>query len=108
MVEKSTQLIIQDYIDELNKDGIIVDKIVLFGSYKKGSYDEYSDIDIIVVSPVFDESFTRDDIVKLWKAAARVDSRIEPVHCGVRQWEYDDSSVILEIARREGTAVNAA
>ncbi len=40
--------------------------------------------------------------------AARTDSRIEPITCGSRQWREDDSSAILEIARREGEKLGAA
>ena len=33
------------------------------------------------------------------------DSRIEPIACGEQQWEEDNSSVILEMARREGERI---
>ena len=41
----------------------------------------------------------------LWCQAARSDSRIEPIACGEKQWEEDDSSFILKIARREGERI---
>jgi hypothetical protein len=44
----------------------------------------------------------------LWRIAARVDSRIEPIPCGSRQWREDDSSAVIEIARREGEVLEAA
>jgi hypothetical protein len=37
-----------------------------------------------------------------------VDSRIEPIPCGSRQWREDDSSVIIETARKEGEILVAA
>jgi hypothetical protein len=40
--------------------------------------------------------------------AARTDSRIEPVAVGQRQFEEDDSSALIEIARREGLIVPLA
>ncbi|MFA5286640.1 MAG: hypothetical protein WC347_13665 [Smithellaceae bacterium] len=33
------------------------------------------------------------------------DNRIETVPCGVLQWEEDDTSTIVEMARREGQKV---
>ncbi|MFB3891778.1 MAG: hypothetical protein ACE15C_07115 [Phycisphaerae bacterium] len=42
----------------------------------------------------------------LWETAAKVDSRIEPVPCGVRQWFVDETRAIVEIARREGVVVH--
>ena len=75
---------------------------VVFGSQATGKADEWSDIDLLVVSPRFDGQRDRRDVDLLWRLAARVDSRIEPIPCGERQWHEDDSSAIIEIARREG------
>ncbi len=47
-----------------------------------------------------------EDINLLWRMAARTDSRIEPIPVGQRQFEEDDSSAIIEIARREGQVVS--
>jgi hypothetical protein len=44
----------------------------------------------------------------LWRAAARTDVRIEPIPCGEKQWETDDESAIIEIARREGRKIKVA
>jgi len=44
-------------------------------------------------------------IDSLWHITAKTDSRIEPVACGEKQWQEDDSSAIIEIARREGEIV---
>ena len=46
----------------------------------------------------------RQDIGLLWRVAARTDSRIEPIPCGMRQW-HEGSSPIAEVARREGQIV---
>jgi hypothetical protein len=35
---------------------------------------------------------SRQYVDLLWCQAARTDSRIEPIACGERQWEEDDSS----------------
>ena len=75
---------------------------------QRGQAREWSDIDLIVVSPRFDDIEGRSFINLLWRIAARVDSRIEPLACGSRQWREDDSSAILEIARREGEVLEAA
>ncbi|MBF0389995.1 MAG: hypothetical protein HQK71_07825, partial [Desulfamplus sp.] len=37
--------------------------------------------------------------------AARIDSRIEPIAVGTQQFEIDDKSTILEVARREGEKI---
>jgi hypothetical protein len=65
-------------------------------------------LDLLVVSPQFDDMKDRSGINLLWRIAARVDSRIEPVACGSRQWLDDDSSAIIEIARQQGELLLAA
>jgi hypothetical protein len=44
----------------------------------------------------------------LWHVAADTDSRIEPLPCGEKEWETDDESAIIEIARREGKIIKVA
>jgi hypothetical protein len=78
---------------------------VLFGSYARGSADEWSDIDLVVLAGRFDKAITRQDVELLWWAAANTDSRIEPIACGERQWLEDDKSAVIEIARREGQVI---
>jgi predicted nucleotidyltransferase len=46
--------IIKQFIDEARKDNINITDAILFGSYAKGTYNEYSDIDLAVVSDDFE------------------------------------------------------
>lgn len=105
MVDESVTATIRKYLQELTKKGIRADFAVVFGSQTTGRSDVWSDIDLLVVSPKFDEKRSREDINLLWRVAARTDSRIEPIPVGLRQYEEDDSSAIVEIARREGHRV---
>jgi hypothetical protein len=102
MVDKSIINAARNYLRILNQEGIPVRFGVLFGSWVRGRADRWSDIDLVVVSPRFDHGPTRADVQLLWRQAGRCDSRIEPVACGEEQWQTDDSSEIIEIARREG------
>jgi predicted nucleotidyltransferase len=83
-----------------------VREAVLFGSYARGDADHWSDIDLLVVAPEFDAPLRRELIGLLWRVAARTDSRIEPVACGLDQWRTDTSSTVIELARREGQSVS--
>ena len=85
--------------------GIAVRFGIVFGSHATGHSDLWSDIDVLVVSPVFDAPRNRKEVDLLWRLAARSDSRIEPIPCGERQWNQDSSSAIVEIARREGETI---
>jgi predicted nucleotidyltransferase len=48
------QKIIERYIRALNESKIPIKQAFLFGSYAKGAYHEYSDIDIALVSSIFE------------------------------------------------------
>jgi predicted nucleotidyltransferase len=102
MLEQSVLKSVQNYLAAVAANGISVERGVVFGSQATGHAHEWSDIDLLVVSSQFDEMKDRSGVNLLWRLAARIDSRIEPIPCGSRQWREDDSSAIIEIARREG------
>jgi len=99
---------IQRYIQAVEETGVQVSFVVLFGSQVLGRTHKWSDIDLIVVSPRFDGPRLREDANLLWRAAAQIDSRIEPIACGLQQWSDDSSSAIIEVARGEGERIQAA
>ena len=77
----------------------------VFGSVARGEATRRSDIDLIVVAPVFDTTKDIEVVKRLWRATSIADSRIEPIACGEKEWETDDGRPILEIARREGIVI---
>ena len=106
MVEKEIISIIQKYLKRLGQSGIQARKAVVFGSFAGSKpVDEWSDIDVLIISPKFDAPFTRDDINILWRVASDLDSRIEPIAVGEVQWLDDRQNPIIESARRQGMAV---
>ena len=108
MLDESVVDSVRRYLRAVHESGIPVRFGVVFGSQVSGRTDAWSDIDLVVVSPLFDERRDRRQIGALWRLSARVDSRVEPIPCGERQWETDDSSAIIEIARREGERIALA
>lgn len=105
MVNESVLNGVRKYLFALRDQGIKVKFGVVFGSQVSGKTDQWSDIDLVVVSPRFDGQQTREDVNMLWRLAAQTDNRIEPIPCGERQWIEDDTSAVIEIARREGEAI---
>jgi len=105
MVHQSVIESVKRYLGELSQTGMPVNFGVVYGSYATGRANQYSDIDLIVVSSGYDKAITRDDVKKLWRIAARTDSRIEPIPCGRLQWDNDRTSPIIEVARMEGQTV---
>jgi uncharacterized protein len=105
MVTEPALAAVRNYLRALQTNGLPVRFGVVFGSQAKGQANQWSDIDLLVVSSQFDGPRQRRDVDLLWRLAARTDSRIEPIPCGERQWREDTSSAIVEIARRDGQQV---
>jgi predicted nucleotidyltransferase len=105
MVKQAVMESVRSYLGALPALGIHPRRAVLFGSYAQDCAGEYSDIDLIVIAPEFDGPRERTLVEKLWHATIAADNRIEPIPCGEREWETDQSRPIIEIARREGVVI---
>lgn len=106
MVDSEIVAAIRRYLAGLPALGIHPRRAVLFGSLARGTGDEHSDIDLIVIAPEFDRSREIALIKRLWEATV-ADNRIEPIPCGEREWETEGGRPILDIARREGVVIVA-
>jgi uncharacterized protein len=71
--------IIARYVGELDKLGIEVSQVILYGSYAKGTQGEYSDIDVAVISPTFTkvDIFERQEILS--RAHHKFHVPLEPI-----------------------------
>ena len=70
--------IINNYIDELEKNNIHVSKAILFGSFAGGRANEWSDIDIALVSESF-EGDRFNDRGKIRKITLSISSDLSPL-----------------------------
>jgi len=107
MVEDEIIAIVKRYLAGLPAFGIHARRAVLFGSYVRGKADQWSDIDLVVVAPELEGPRDLTLVEKLWQATISADNRIEPIPCGEKEWETDQTRPILEIARREGVIIAA-
>lgn len=105
MLSEDVSRVVKKYQAALKDAGIEADFVVVFGSQVTGKAHEWSDIDLLVVSSQFDGMSDRSRINQLWRLAAQVDSRIEPLSCGAKQWREDDASSLIEIARQQGVVL---
>jgi len=89
--------VVKKYVQELEKNNIPVENVILFGSYAKGIEKECSDIDIALVSPAFtgDRFEDRRRIVPLRR---NIDSRIEPIPFTPEDF-YNDGNFVDEIKK---------
>lgn len=76
-IPESVQKVVKDYVAELRKQ-IPVEKVVLFGSYAKGTPHEFSDIDLAIFSDYFKDMSRIDSLRFLLLKAADYDLDLEP------------------------------
>jgi len=105
MLQQDAINIVRQYVTNLNNGGVVINRAYLFGSYARNQANENSDIDVLLVSDVFD---TDDDLIlsKPWSPKYRNDYRIEPVPIGIKRFQTDNNSIILEVVRNEGLEIN--
>jgi predicted nucleotidyltransferase len=84
--------IINKFIIESEKISLHIQKIILFGSYAKGNYNEWSDIDIAVISDNFD-GIRYYDNMKLNLPVIRTSSLLETHPYRPEDFTQDDPFV---------------
>lgn len=96
--------LLKKYCLLLNSSGIPVEKAFLYGSYSRGDENPESDIDVMIVSPVFDNY---DDLVKVkaWRLTEKINLRIEPYTVGSKKFLTDMVSPLLQIVKQEGIEI---
>ncbi len=106
MAQKEIITLIRDFVRRLSREGIPVEKAFLYGSYARGEENEESDIDIMLVSEIFDKD---DDqtIGKTWRISRSVDVRLEPYTVGKERFLNDQYSPLLQLVKKEGLEVQA-
>jgi predicted nucleotidyltransferase len=67
--------LVKEYAN-LVKDNYACDRVILFGSFARGTQHEYSDIDVAVILNSFDNPL--DIQLELMRLRRKIDSRIEP------------------------------
>jgi len=104
MVQKEIIEIVKQFMRNLQKDGIILKFAYLYGSFARNEASPDSDIDVLLVSDMFD---TDDDYIlsKPWLPKYRNDYRIEPISIGTKRFQTDDVSPIIQIAQQEGIKI---
>ncbi|MCK4353109.1 nucleotidyltransferase domain-containing protein [candidate division WOR-3 bacterium] len=97
MGKKEVNQIIQRYLKILEEHRIRVKSAYLFGSYIKGTFSKYSDIDLAIIS----DDFTKDSIkaqLLLMKLRRKVDISIEP-HPFLSKNFVSDNPFAMEIIK---------
>ncbi len=95
------KIIIDKYLRVLDQNGIILSDALLFGSYAKDEARQYSDIDLAIVSDIF-EGIRFTDKKKIQKFTLRVSSDLSVLPFNPKDFTNDNPLVreILETGVR--------
>jgi len=104
MAEKTVVILVQRFLKRLLQEGIPIEKAFLYGSYASGEENEESDIDVMVVSEVFDNNDDRA-VGKTWRISYSVDVRLEPYTVGKKRFLNDKFSPLLQLVKKEGLEI---
>jgi len=93
---------IKKYIKELEKNNIHIKTAILFGSYSNGNYNEWSDIDVALVSDNF-EGIRFYDKEKIRRTTLDVDYRLSPLPYKIE--DFDESNLFVKEILETGTRI---
>jgi len=91
------------YIKELERHGYKITAAFLFGSYAKDTANEWSDIDIALISPNFSGN-RFNDRQKIIPFRRQIDVRLEPMP--FRPKDFKDDPVMAEEIKQTGKRIS--
>lgn len=106
MVTREIIEIIRTYLCELEQNGVHISRAFLYGSQARGAATTESDIDLMLVSPLFDSEYY-EYLPAIWFSDFRTEHRIEPFIVGEKRFLTDDTSPIIGIVKKEGIEIAA-
>ena len=101
MVKKTIINKLKRFRKLLEKEGIPVEKLILFGSQARGTAHKDSDIDVCVISPIFGKDPITEKF-KLLYLGPQIDTRIQAVPFSTKDFLKNKISPLLHEIRQEG------
>jgi len=92
--------VIKEFVNALKREGITIDRVILYGSHATGNVRPDSDIDVAVISRDFGKDRVEEGMI-LFRIAGKIDPRLEPVPFSTKMYEEDTwIPLIYEIRER--------
>lgn len=92
---------VKEYLTYLSKKGFPIKEAYMYGSYARGDFKEFSDIDICVISPKFRRNWMKNEQY-MWHQTRFIDARIEPI--GYAPEDFEDA-LLSDVIREEGIKI---
>lgn len=87
--------IIEKYIEKICEN-YEIEAIILFGSYAKGTNNEFSDIDIAIITDDFENDII-DEELNLMRLRRDIDKRIEPHIIRIEDYKNVSTPFVKEV-----------
>ncbi|MHB8791027.1 MAG: nucleotidyltransferase domain-containing protein [Desulfobulbaceae bacterium] len=93
---------VRSFLKKIDQAGISVSHAYIFGSHARGQADEWSDIDIAIVSPnIGPDRF--EERIRLTEIAINIDDRLEPLPFSSDN--FNDGDPLVRNIKKEGIPV---
>jgi predicted nucleotidyltransferase len=102
---QQTKRLVLQYIRNLESLGLSIQKVIVFGSQAKGTFNKDSDIDIAVISEDFEKMGLWDRAKYLGRAARNIPYPIEALGFSPSQLKSVEQGTILDEITRSGIEV---
>lgn len=102
-ISKKVEENIKEYLAVLKEDHLPISQVWLFGSYAKGNPNQWSDIDLCIISPKFHDPW--DAMQYLWSKRVHDSGvTIEPV--GFSQKDFQDTTSLVHEIKTTGVRLS--
>lgn len=101
MVDSEVRRIVNLFVRNLVKEGIRVEKVLLYGSYASNLFHENSDVDIAIISSDFGKDKFEEGKLLL-RIAWRIDLRLNPIPVSMDAFEKDTWVPLINEIRQKG------
>ncbi len=106
MVDSEIRRIVNLFVRNLVKEGIRVEKVLLYGSYASGLFHKNSDVDIAIISSDFGKDKFEEGKLLL-RIAWRIDLRLNPIPVSMYAFEKDTWVPLINEIRQKGVELFA-
>lgn len=98
--------IVRQYVEELKKKGVRTEKVILYGSYSKGTAKSYSDIDLVIISQDLAKWPPIERLQMLSRATLRISAPLEVLGYTPQEiLEHGDESIFWEEISKTGKEI---
>jgi hypothetical protein len=94
--------IIEKYRDALSMLGVRTERVILYGSYAADRAKDESDIDLVIVSPDFEDKDVRERLELLGIASARIMEPVQALGVTPAEIESEEKSAFIREVLKHG------